>query len=96
MGLRRRDISCQTRTLAAQEPIPQLSSAIGELPADYRTVVLLRDVEGLSHQEIAETLGLTVVAVKTRVHRARLFLRKRLDTNFSSAGVDRGTVATLA
>src|SRR6059036_528255 len=55
-----------------------LSTAIEKLPAHYRAVVVLRDVEGLSHQEIAETLGLTAVNVKTRVHRARLFLRKQL------------------
>ena len=55
-----------------------LDAAIDELPADYRTVVLLRDVEGLSHQEISEALGLTIFNVKTRVHRGRLFLRKRL------------------
>jgi RNA polymerase sigma-70 factor, ECF subfamily len=65
-----------------------LTSAIGELPADYRAVVLLRDVDGLSNQEIAETLGLTVVNVKARVHRARLFLRKRLEAYFSTAGVE--------
>jgi len=59
-----------------------LSSAIAELPADYRVVELLRDVDGLSHQEIAETLGLSVVNVRTRVHRARLFLRKRLEAHF--------------
>jgi RNA polymerase sigma-70 factor (ECF subfamily) len=65
-----------------------LCSAMLELPADYRAVVLLRDVEGLPHQDIAETLGLTVSNVKARAHRARLFLRKRLDTYFSTAGVD--------
>ena len=65
-----------------------LSTAIEELPADYRAVVVLRDVEGFSHREIAESLGLTVVNVKTRVHRARLFLRKRLDAHFSIAGVE--------
>src|SRR5213594_3006467 len=55
-----------------------LTSALDELPADYRTVVVLRDVEGLSHLEIAEALGISVPNVKSRVHRARLFLRKRL------------------
>jgi len=45
--------------------------------------VLLRDVEGLSNQEIAEALGLTVINVKTRLHRARLFLRKRLEAHLS-------------
>ena len=65
-----------------------LSAAIEELPDDYRAVVVLRDVEGLPHREIAETLGLTVVNVKMRVHRARLFLRKRLEGYFSITGVD--------
>jgi RNA polymerase sigma-70 factor, ECF subfamily len=67
-----------------------LTAAIEELPADYRAVVLLRDVEGLSHREIAETLGLTVVNVKTRVHRARLFLRKRLEARLSTTDVPGG------
>jgi RNA polymerase sigma-70 factor, ECF subfamily len=60
-----------------------LGTAIEKLPASYRAVVVLRDVEGLSHQEIAETLGLTIANVKTRVHRARLFLRKQLAAHFS-------------
>ena len=55
-----------------------LTSAIDKLPADYRTPLLLRDVEGLSNLEIAEALGLSVPIVKSRVHRARLFLRKQL------------------
>src|SRR5881409_1223854 len=55
-----------------------LTSAIDELPAAYRTVLVLRDVEGRSNLEIATALGLSVPVVKTRVHRARLFLRKRL------------------
>jgi len=65
-----------------------LSTAIEELPADYRAVVVLRDVEGFAHREIAESLGLTVVNVKMRVHRARLFLRKRLEAHFSIAGAE--------
>ena len=55
-----------------------LTAAINELPTAYRTVVVLRDVEGLSNPEIAEIMGLSVPVVKTRVHRARLFLRKQL------------------
>jgi len=65
-----------------------LSAAIEELPADYRAVVVLRDIEGRPHREIAETLGLTVVNVKMRVHRARLFLRKRLEAHLSIAADD--------
>jgi RNA polymerase sigma-70 factor (ECF subfamily) len=54
------------------------TSAIDELPAAYRTVLVLRDVEGRSHFEIAQALSISVCNVKTRVHRARLFVRKRL------------------
>ena len=55
-----------------------LTSAIEELPAAYRSVLVLRDVRGLSNPEIAEVMGLSIPVVKTRVHRARLFLRKQL------------------
>ena len=55
-----------------------LSAAIAELPAPYRIVLVLRDVEGRSNGEIADVLGLSVAVVKTHAHRARLFLRKRL------------------
>src|SRR6266850_1768471 len=55
-----------------------LTAAIDELPPAYRVVFVLRDVEGQSNAEIADVLGLSIAVVKTRVHRARLFLRKRL------------------
>lgn len=63
-----------------------LSAAIDELPATYRTVLMLRDVEGQSNSEIAIALGLSVPVVKTRVHRARLFLRKRLAQSVTMQG----------
>ena len=55
-----------------------LTAAIDELPAHYRAALVLRDVEGLSLAEIAETLGILSGTVKTRIHRARLFVRNRL------------------
>ena len=55
-----------------------LTAAIDELPAAYRAVLVLRDVEGRSTVEIAGTLGLSLAVVKTRAHRARLFMRNRL------------------
>jgi len=55
-----------------------LHAAIDELPEDYRETFLLHDVEGLSNPEIAEVLQLKLATVKSRVHRARLFLRSRL------------------
>ena len=55
-----------------------LQSAIGRLPAQYRAVFVLRDVDGLSNQEVGEILDLSIPAVKSRLHRSRLMLRKRL------------------
>jgi RNA polymerase sigma-70 factor (ECF subfamily) len=55
-----------------------LTAAIDELSPEYRAVIVLRDVEGLSPAEIGEAMDLSVANVKTRIHRARLFLRKRL------------------
>jgi len=55
-----------------------LTEAIDALPPEYRTALVLHDVEGLSNPDIAETLGISLPAVKSRVHRSRLFVRKRL------------------
>ena len=55
-----------------------LIAALDSLPEDYRAIVVLRDVEGLSPQDVSQISGLSIGAVKTRTHRARLVLRKRL------------------
>jgi len=55
-----------------------LESAIAELPDDYRTALVMHDVEGMANPDIAETLGISLPAVKSRVHRSRLFVRKKL------------------
>lgn len=55
-----------------------LQSAIDRLPHQYRAVFVLRDVDGLSNQEVSEILGLSIPAVKSRLHRSRLMLRKKL------------------
>lgn len=64
----------------------ELETAMQELPANYRSVVLLRDVEGLSTTEVAEVLELSVDVVKQRLHRGRLALRKRLAGYLTPAG----------
>jgi len=55
-----------------------LQQAIDGLPPDYRTALVLHDVEGLSNPDIAEALNISLPAVKSRVHRSRLFVRKQL------------------
>jgi RNA polymerase sigma-70 factor (ECF subfamily) len=61
-----------------------LKKTIQGLPPGFRTVFVLRDVEGLSTEETAEMLGLSVPAVKSRLLRARLQLRERLTRYFKS------------
>ena len=55
-----------------------LQEAIDGLPDEYRTALVMHDVEGMSNPDIAETLGISLPAVKSRVHRSRLYVRKRL------------------
>lgn len=59
-----------------------LDNAIGKLGPDYRIVFLLRDVEGLSTEETGEIMNLSIPAVKSRLHRARAFLRNELNETF--------------
>ncbi|MEO0072882.1 MAG: sigma-70 family RNA polymerase sigma factor [candidate division WOR-3 bacterium] len=56
-----------------------LQMAINELPSDYRAVVVLRDLQGLSNKEVSKALKISVAAVKSRLHRGRVFLREKLE-----------------
>jgi RNA polymerase sigma-70 factor (ECF subfamily) len=62
-----------------------IEKAIARLPEDYRNVYLLAEVEELSCPEVAEVLGLSVAAVKCRLHRARLWMRHALARYFEGA-----------
>ena len=59
-----------------------IQKAVDLLPDKEKVVFLLRDVEGLSTEKVSEVLEITVPAIKSRLHRARLFLRKKLATYF--------------
>jgi RNA polymerase sigma-70 factor (ECF subfamily) len=59
-----------------------IEKAIGQLPEMYRDVYVLADVEGLPNADIADMLGLSVAAVKSRLHRARLLMRTLLAPYF--------------
>jgi RNA polymerase sigma-70 factor, ECF subfamily len=65
--------------LAREETRAIVRQAIQELPDDYRTVLVLRDIEGLDTAETARALDVAVGVVKTRLHRARQALRTLLD-----------------
>ncbi len=69
----------QMLTAEAKE---MMDRAIAQLPESLRAAFVLRDIEGLSGAETADVLGITVQAVKTRLHRARLQLRDRLSAYF--------------
>jgi RNA polymerase sigma-70 factor (ECF subfamily) len=62
----------------------EMDQAIAALPESLRSAFVLRDIEGLSGAEAAEVLGITVQAVKNRLHRARLRLRDRLSGYFGT------------
>ncbi len=76
--------------VAGPEPSPEkaascrqtgdaVQQALASLPPDYREVIVLKHIEGLDYQEIAETLGVSVAALKVRAHRGREMLRKLLE-----------------
>jgi len=58
--------------------LEELAAAVAELPPKLRSIVVLKDVYGLSHEAIAEELGISVTAAKVRLHRARKKLRDLL------------------
>ena len=69
--------------LQSEELRRHIQTAVDALPELYRTVFLLRDVEGLSTEETGEILGISVPTVKTRLHRARIALRDAITQYFN-------------
>ena len=79
-GPRFKDWSDGSEELSRKKALREaVETALGELPVEYRLVLVLRDIEGLSGEETAKVMKLSLAAVKSRLHRARLFLRDRLD-----------------
>ena len=77
-GNNRSDMSDLNYISTRHELKSELQEAISELPPEYKAIFILRDVDGLSNQEVGEVLDLSVPAVKSRLHRGRNMLRKRL------------------
>lgn len=73
--------------LLTAEARQEMDLAIAQLPESLRSAFILRDIQGLSGAETAEILGISVQAVKNRLHRARLSLRDRLSSYFAEWAV---------
>ena len=68
-----------SRLLEQKELGAQIHRAVDSLASEYRVVLVLREVDGLSYTEIAEATGLTLEAVKTRLNRARAMVRQKVE-----------------
>jgi RNA polymerase sigma-70 factor (ECF subfamily) len=55
-----------------------IEAAVDKLPEEYRAIFVLRDIDGLSNEAVSNVLQLSVPAVKSRLHRARLIMRQQL------------------
>lgn len=73
------------QVVLAKELHEKVWEAVDKLPPNLREVFILRDMEDLSNQETAERTGLTVAAVKARLHRARALLREQLEEYVSDS-----------
>lgn len=75
----------------AEEIDGAIRAAIAELPDGYREAVVLHDLEGMSYQEAADLMELGLGAFKTRLHRARLQLRQKLDAHWQKVEAGQAT-----
>lgn len=60
----------------------EMQSVLNTLPVDFRLTVILSDIEGLSYEEISETMGCSIGTVRSRLHRGRKLLREKLKPYF--------------
>jgi RNA polymerase sigma-70 factor, ECF subfamily len=71
-----------------------VAEGVRDLPEDLRLIFILRNLEELSNAEVAAMAGLTIATVKSRLHRARLFLRHRLTIRFEEPATSNVALAT--
>lgn len=79
--LTNQEVGEEIQPIAVPEPLEwrlDLASMLAALPPRYRAILLLRDIEGLSLEELGERLGLSLPGTKSRLHRARMLARIRL------------------
>ncbi len=73
----------------------RLQQALAALPADYRAAILLCDVEQRSYQEIADAMHCAIGTVRSRIHRARVMLRKHLESGAATTRKRKKTAAQV-
>jgi RNA polymerase sigma factor (sigma-70 family) len=66
----------------------EVTNALNSLPVDFRTVLILCDVEGFTYEEMAKILDIPIGTVRSRLHRARMLLKEKLKGYASSMGYD--------
>jgi RNA polymerase sigma-70 factor (ECF subfamily) len=86
--LQETSVSTGGDTFAAADTRAFLIERLRALPIEYRTAVVLRDIEGLSNEEVAQALGISLAAAKSRIHRGRMRLRGDLERWERGEGAD--------
>jgi RNA polymerase sigma-70 factor (ECF subfamily) len=82
-----RDLTVDLRSEATKDMIgDEVSNALNSLAIDFRTVVILCDLEGFTYEEMAKILDIPIGTVRSRLHRARNLLREKLGTYAHSMG----------
>ncbi|MES2519550.1 MAG: sigma-70 family RNA polymerase sigma factor [Bacteroidota bacterium] len=66
----------------------EIANALNALPVDFRTVIILCDVEGFTYEEMAKILDIPIGTVRSRLHRARMLLKEKLKSYAKSLGYD--------
>ena len=83
------DQTTDLRIEAVQELLgDEIANALNSLPVDFRTVIILCDVEGFTYEEMAKILDIPIGTVRSRLHRARMLLKDKLRSYASSMGYD--------
>ena len=78
------------RTQSVQDLIgDEVASALNSLPVDFRTVIILCDLEGFTYEEMAKILDIPIGTVRSRLHRARNFLKEKLEKYAKTMGYDK-------
>jgi RNA polymerase sigma factor (sigma-70 family) len=67
----------------------EVASALNSLPVDFRTVIILCDLEGFTYEEMAKILDIPIGTVRSRLHRARNFLKEKLEKYAKTMGYDK-------